>query len=180
MSTVLAKSPTMLRLTPVLLALLACAEADVAPAEALEGGKPPPASKPPEGGAPAPESAPPPGAAPAPEAAEACGDVPELGRCEGDVVSWCSNGEVRTTDCAAVGERCGWVSPEVGFYCGGDPGAGPAPEAPPAAEPCGDVDYLGRCEGAVALYCHDGVLGRVDCGRWGQPCGWVDDRTGYY
>ncbi|MCK6570313.1 hypothetical protein L6V77_04290 [Myxococcota bacterium] len=45
---------------------------------------------------------------------------------------------------------------------------------------CGDVDYLGACDGDVALYCHRGRLERVDCGTWGQFCRFVGETTGFY
>ena len=58
--------------------------------------------------------------------------------------------------------------------------AGLAPPPPPPADPCQGVDYLGLCEGAVAVWCEDGSLQREDCGLRGQGCGWVDNTQGYF
>ena len=50
--------------------------------------------------------------------------------------------------------------------------------APPPTE-CGDLDYLGECDGSVARWCSDeGRLRTRDCG--GEGCGWVDDELGYF
>ena len=47
--------------------------------------------------------------------------------------------------------------------------------------PCGGVGYEGRCEGDVAVWCHeDGSLARLDCAAEGRACGYVDDETGFY
>ena len=68
------------------------------------------------------------------------------------------------------------------------PLAAPPPEPqdpPPAPAPapegdCGAVDYLGACEGDVAIWCDEGRLERADCIGWNMVCGWVDDTTGYF
>lgn len=43
---------------------------------------------------------------------DACGDVSSEGRCDGDVVQWCNQGELVTVDCSAHGETCGWDADE--------------------------------------------------------------------
>lgn len=43
---------------------------------------------------------------------DACGDVASAGRCDGDVVTWCDQGELVTVDCSAHGETCGWNEAE--------------------------------------------------------------------
>ncbi len=52
--------------------------------------------------------------------------------------------------------------------------------APALEQPCGDVDYLGRCTGEVAEWCNGDSLERTDCAEQQQVCGFVDERTGYY
>lgn len=41
-----------------------------------------------------------------------CGEVTAAGSCDGDVVSYCSGGELVSTDCAAHGTTCGWNAAE--------------------------------------------------------------------
>lgn len=36
-----------------------------------------------------------------------CGDVPEEGVCQGDVLKWCEADQIKETDCAADGKQCG-------------------------------------------------------------------------
>ncbi|MEW5849757.1 MAG: S1 family peptidase [Myxococcota bacterium] len=97
-----------------------------------------------------------------------CGDVDYRGRCNGEVAEWCNEQQqLQTRDCAAQGLDCRYVNPQVGYFCG-DPGN------------CGDVDYLGRCEGDVAQWCRNETLRSKDCAADGQVCRYVDDETGYY
>ncbi len=132
-----------------------------------EAPRPPPPEPPP-----APEEPPP--EPPAPQGDDRCGGLDYLGACDGDTARWCDDGEPRAVDCAARGERCGYVDDQIGWYCGG------APEAPPEEDPCGGVDYLGRCEGDVAVWCDEGRLNRRDCGAEGQVCGWLDEDSGFW
>jgi hypothetical protein len=41
-----------------------------------------------------------------------CGEVSTAGRCDGDVVQWCNQGDLVTVDCSAHGETCGWDAEE--------------------------------------------------------------------
>jgi hypothetical protein len=46
---------------------------------------------------------------------------------------------------------------------------------------CAGLDYAGRCDGAVAVWCDDGGRAqRLDCAAEGRVCGFVDDATGFY
>lgn len=96
-----------------------------------------------------------------------CGAIDATGRCEGQTAVWCDGGVIRRRDCAACGQVCGAV-PELGgaIYC--------------RADPCMGLDYLGRCDGEVAVWCDDGVLKTRDCAESGLSCGWVDSDTGFY
>ena len=154
---------------------LGCAGGDgVLGAEAEETAPSPP-GKPTPGDPPGTK---PPPRAPDPAEESDCQGIGDQGACDGDTAYWCANGELRSLNCGQTGERCGWIGAEGRFYCGGDP-AGGGPPAPEAAN-CDGVDYLGSCDGDDALYCHEGELHRIDCARWEQSCGWVDEETGYY
>ncbi len=57
------------------------------------------------------------------------------------------------------------------------------PPSGPGSTPsngCGDIDYYGRCEGDVAVWCAGGSLRRVDCRQYGQRCDWLDYESGFY
>lgn len=46
-------------------------------------------------------------------------------------------------------------------------------------DPCVDLDYLGRCNGARAEWCEDDVYARYDCRLDDTTRGWIDEQTGY-
>ncbi len=52
--------------------------------------------------------------------------------------------------------------------------------APALAQPCGAIDYLGRCAGEVAEWCDGDVLARADCTLTDEVCGYVNDESGFY
>lgn len=52
--------------------------------------------------------------------------------------------------------------------------------APALTQPCGEVDYQGRCAGDVAEWCDGDVLARADCTAMGEVCGFVDASSGFY
>ena len=113
-----------------------------------------------------------------------CGLPPE-GECQGDIARFCIGDEVLETDCSLYGEQCGFINDLIGWYCiseGGPPDPGPAPEPDPLPEPdaCEGIDYLGICDGDVAVWCANGLLEFEDCAAFGETCGYVDDATGYY
>lgn len=54
----------------------------------------------------------------------------------------------------------------------------PAPQQPPTGG-CGDLTYLGTCDGTVRWWCEDGVVQSYDCASAGLVCGWQDDQTGH-
>ena len=67
-----------------------------------------------------------------------------------------------------------------------DPEGGEEPEQAPEVESepeseCGDLTYLGQCEGDVARWCdRQGRVQTLDCGAQDQFCAYVNDETGYY
>ncbi|MCA9547696.1 MAG: trypsin-like serine protease, partial [Myxococcales bacterium] len=52
---------------------------------------------------------------------------------------------------------------------------GPTGPADVGPQPCGMIDAVGRCDGAVAAWCDDGVLARERC----DTCGWSDRAGGF-
>ncbi len=73
-------------------------------------------------------------------------------------------------------------------YTGPIPGSGEGPEAiapPDRPEPepivgCGDLDYVGRCDGDVVEYCKEDSVRRVDCASRGLSCDWHSRDTGWW
>lgn len=105
-----------------------------------------------------------------------CGDLTFLGECDGNVAQWCNrSGEIETRDCAQHGQGCGWVNSESGFYC--VPGTTPVQAG---SELCAELNYHGRCSGAVAEWCDGGVFKTKDCAQTGETCGWTGDQLGYF
>ncbi|MBI5077427.1 hypothetical protein HZB94_03535 [Candidatus Falkowbacteria bacterium] len=43
---------------------------------------------------------------------------------------------------------------------------------------CGEIDFVGKCQGTVLKYCADSVLDEVDCGEINATCGW-DEKYQY-
>jgi hypothetical protein len=102
-----------------------------------------------------------------------CGDLTYQGACDGNVLSWCEGGSTKTYDCGANGKACGWESDSVGNNCVASGQALP-PEVP--QNKCGDVDYLGYCDGNTLVWCQEGELKTYACG--GMTCAWQSDSEG--
>jgi len=97
-----------------------------------------------------------------------CGDLGYHGKCDGSVLTWCNEqGEIETYDCGSIGNGCGWQNDDKGYNC--------------VDNTCGDLDYLGQCNGNVAEWCDgNGKIRTVNCANHDQVCGWVGDEKGYY
>lgn len=52
--------------------------------------------------------------------------------------------------------------------------------APALTQPCGAVDYVGRCAGDIAEWCDGELLARADCTQSGEVCGYLDADSGFY
>ena len=104
---------------------------------------------------------------PSPPPAE-CGDLTYHGECDGYTARWCDDSEgIQTRECTQFGQTCGWASEEKGYYC--------------INPTCDDeLDYKGRCNGAVAEWCSGGMMEIKDCAAQGQACGWTNDDSGFY
>ncbi len=138
-----------------------------------------------------------------------CGGYSEQPACQGDTVVWCESGKVFFQNCQTMGPfwHCGWV-PDLFVYgcyeeecipdcenkqCGDD-GCGYVCGYCPVTMFCndkaqcvygqgfcGDIDYIGKCDGNVVKWCQNGILQEFDCGSLGPTwqCGWYED-GGYY
>ncbi|MFO0750341.1 MAG: clostripain-related cysteine peptidase [Myxococcota bacterium] len=102
-----------------------------------------------------------------PGGATGCGDVSEVGYCDGGTVVYCEADTVKRIDCAADGQECGFDE-AAGYYDCLQPATG-----------CGDVDEVGVCDGDVLYYCDQAQLYYIDCGAEGLSCAF-DEQNGYY
>jgi len=127
------------------------------------GARPPPAT----------DSGTQPGEPPPPT--DPCGGLDFRGVCDGADARWCAEGEIRSRDCGASGQACGWVDDTTGYYCGGDPGGGPRPPpdsggdagtTPPSPTGCGGTveneelaltNQARRAAGLSELACDDAL-----------------------
>jgi hypothetical protein len=96
---------------------------------------------------------------------EDCGDVTELGLCEGTRAVWCEAGSLVEEDCASEGLACGDDGTGRMRCIGGG---------------CGSLTWEGRCEGTDATWCEDGEVKVRNCADCGQLCGWVEEMGAYY
>ena len=71
----------------------------------------------------------------------------------------------KARDCGACAQVCDEID-GVGAYCLDDP--------------CGGLDYRGRCVGDTAEWCDEGELKNENCASHGQRCGYINDEIGYY
>ena len=96
-----------------------------------------------------------------------CGAVATYGACDGDTLSWCDNGVVKTRDCLACDERCILAAPEQGFAC--------------VASDCGALDHLGQCDGNTSRWCDNfGQAAQEDCAAEGTTCEFLGQQLGNY
>jgi hypothetical protein len=94
---------------------------------------------------------------------EDCGEITEIGICDGDTAIWCESDALTTVDCSASGRICG------------DDGTG-RNRCIDVPSPCGDVTYEGHCDGNTAIWCESDALMSLDCTLSDRVCG--DDGTG--
>ncbi|MGC6418799.1 MAG: hypothetical protein ACON3Z_16860 [Bradymonadia bacterium] len=114
-----------------------------------------------------------------------CEGLSAQGRCDGHFAVWCDNGQEARTNCAdRFNTTCGLVDAETGFFClsNGQQGQASTPQqGAPQQSGCGSVDYLGYCDGDVAVWCNENnTLEQVDCSAHGGGCGWINDDDGYF
>ncbi len=93
---------------------------------------------------------------------EDCGDLDEIGRCNGTVAQWCQDGRLHQQCCE---NECG--RDLTGRYRCVD-------------SDCGGLDEKGMCVGSQLYWCADGVIHLKSCNVCGiGGCGWVSETIGY-
>lgn len=96
-----------------------------------------------------------------------CEGLDRRGACDGSSARWCVNGVVQSLDCDSCTQRCAIAGSPEGAYC--------------LADPCGGLDFLGRCTAAgVAEWCQNGEIRSIDCAERGETCDFIDSSIGYY
>ncbi len=160
-------------------------------------GTPPPGAPDPDQPQPDPGPDDPPpeqGEDPPPEGqADECMGIDYLGVCHGTLAVWCEEGQLYAFDCEEEGLGCDFIDEDIGYYCvpdRGPPDEQPPPDLPPQEDPppdeqpppdlppdpaeedpCPGVDWFGRCDGNVAVWCDDEEeILQFDCTWIGMVC----------
>lgn len=89
-----------------------------------------------------------------------CGAETNRGRCDGDTLIWCEEGQVFTSDCAEMDMPCGYASSLDIYGC----------IAPPSSDPCQGETYTGRCDGDTVIWCDGKGVESLACAT---SCGYV-------
>jgi len=96
----------------------------------------------------------------------ACGSIDDVGKCNGNVVTWCDHGVLLERDCEETDEVCGENS-DLKNRC--------------IPDPCGGITMEGQCdEGNVAVWCEDGAIKMRHCEPCAQICEYSGEAFGYY
>ncbi len=107
-----------------------------------------------------------------------CGNITSQGTCDGDVLTYCNDGELKTINCrsayAVAGRQteytCDWSSNYNSYSCVIDDDTGAS---------CGTVSSAGRCAGNNLEYCYQNTLHRLYCAEFGYVCGEDEVNGGY-
>ena|GEM_PF-2536501 len=93
-----------------------------------------------------------------PQDPKGCGDIDAIGKCDGNVLSYCGEGDIVVTETCGKEEKCG-KDPDGKNNC-----------ISKDFKDCGDVDGVGKCDGNTLSYC-DAKKGLVTeaCGK-NQKC----------
>ena len=101
-----------------------------------------------------------------------CGEVTWEGACDGDVLRYCDEGEIKTLDCAASGNLCGWNDDDGYSDCTtSETGVEDPTTDSPAEAGCGSLTWAGECVGNELRYCQDTEVIVIDCAVQGVACG---------
>ncbi|MBN2341932.1 MAG: hypothetical protein JXX29_02210 [Deltaproteobacteria bacterium] len=85
-----------------------------------------------------------------------CGNIDEMGSCDGNVLSYCDAGELFVFDCGA--DVCQTVDDLADCFSAG------------VLTDCGEETVEGRCDGNEVVSCLGGTVTREDCGILGMQC----------
>ncbi len=102
-----------------------------------------------------------------PPVTDGCGDIGEMGVCEGKTLKYCENDQVKVLECNSY---CGLTHDDkqnITFGCRNRP-----------QEACGEIDAFGICDGNTLKYCYDkdkDLLEVVECEHF---CGDTQDENG--
>jgi MYXO-CTERM domain-containing protein len=122
-----------------------------------------------------------------------CGEVPDVGCCDGETLWWCESGILVSLPCSAR-PHCGWSTsgfhdcntsgmqdPKGAYLKDCLPRSVPKTDgiAPDGGGPCAGLGREGCCAGNLLRYCERGQLVTVDCGP-NPACGWVTGNPGQY
>jgi hypothetical protein len=92
------------------------------------------------------------------EATQGCGTLDVIGRCYGELATWCDAGELRAERCAEP-FHCGWSDSAAGLRC-----------VTKSEDACAGLDDLGACWGNTAARCVDGVIDLEECELCDAAC----------
>jgi len=87
------------------------------------------------------------------------------GRCDGDTVVWCENGQVNSTACGDTQRVCDFSAEQQYFAC-----------LTPPNDPCQGETFEGRCDGSNVVYCENDEVKQITCPG---SCGF-DGGNGFY
>ncbi len=94
-----------------------------------------------------------------------CNGETYAGRCDGQVVVWCENNAVQTSNCAQQTNKiCGFNQQQNYYGCIDKP-----------VDPCNGETYQGRCNGNTVIWCENQQVKSLNC----NSCGY-DAAKGYY
>lgn len=95
-----------------------------------------------------------------------CGDIDEVGECQGNTALWCDYGVLIEKDCSDDDKICG-EDDNKNFRC--------------ITDNCDGLTYEGTCKpGNIAAWCEDNSIKTRHCLPCNQYCGYVDSVYGYY
>jgi len=70
-------------------------------------------------------------------------------------------------------------TPDAGTPDAGTPDAG-TPDSGVSPGECGSLTYGGTCADGIAIWCDDGAIQALDCGRCGQRCAFAGASVGFF
>lgn len=100
-----------------------------------------------------------------------CSAEATTGSCDGNLLSYCHEGNDYTLNCASSDKVCAWDPTNEWYDC--------LAPATVISDDCGAVTEEGVCDGGQLRYCSEGQLLGADCADHGGVCGWVPSKSWY-